>query len=159
MNVRIPLIKIVDEITRLLKSIYVNTLCSNYIVKHSLIVKSFKLNCFKTTKKAQCLKEFLFSSWPVEIYNYSKEIQVSHAVRRFALHHGLYRRPTLVPVLANQKKSKEDFCFYEKRQKVKKFSVCFAASPYRGSVQPSRKRDPARLLPWNCTQKLSIKLL
>lgn len=39
------------------------------------------------------------------------------------------KRPTLVPGVANWKKSKVDFCFYEKRQKVTTaFCVYFAAN-------------------------------
>ena len=34
-----------------------------------------------------------------------------------------YKRPTLVPVFTNWKKSKEDFCFYKKRWKWKQHSV------------------------------------
>ena len=50
-----------------------------------------------------------------------------------------YERPTLVSLLANSKKSAQDFCFYQKRQKLKIiFSVCFAVSCYRGSAHPSR---------------------
>ena len=44
-----------------------------------------------------------------------------------------YERPTLVPVFANPGKSAEDFCFYGKMQQAKiAFSICFAASCYRG---------------------------
>ena len=50
--------------------------------------------------------------------------------------HPFYERPTLVTVFAKGKKSEEDFCFYEKRQKAKiAFGVCFAMNDYRGSTQ------------------------
>lgn len=70
-------------------------------------------------------------------------------VRFTSLH--FYRRPTLNTVFANPKKSKEDFHFYKKEWKSKTaFSVCFAASPYRGSVHPEqrewRRQAPSRKL-------------
>ena len=47
--------------------------------------------------------------------------------------------PTLAPIFSTQKNSKEDFCFYEKKQKAKiAFSVCFLAGCYRGNVHPSQ---------------------
>ena len=50
-----------------------------------------------------------------------------------------YGRLTLVPGFTNQKKSEDDFHFYEKRQKAKiAFSICFAMSRGRGSAQPER---------------------
>lgn len=51
--------------------------------------------------------------------------------------------PTLVPIFSTQKNSKEDFCFYEKKQKAKiAFSVCFLAGCYRGNVHPSQWKWP-----------------
>lgn len=48
-------------------------------------------------------------------------------VRFLPLH--FYKRPTFVPAFANRKKSKENFCFYNKRQKTKiAVSICFAMS-------------------------------
>ena len=50
-----------------------------------------------------------------------------------------YKRPTLIPVFANWKKSEEDFHFYEKSQKVKiVFSICLAAISYRSSTHPKQ---------------------
>ena len=50
----------------------------------------------------------------------------------------LYERPTLIPIFANQKKSKEDFCFHKERRKVKiAFSICFAVY-YWGSAHPKQ---------------------
>ena len=51
-----------------------------------------------------------------------------------------YKRPTLVPVLANQKKFEEGFHFYRKRQKAKiVFSVGFAASFWRDNTQSKQQ--------------------
>ena len=47
-----------------------------------------------------------------------------------------YKRPTFVPVCANQKKSEEDFRFYEKEKIA--FSICSAGSCYRGSSNPKQ---------------------
>ena len=82
------------------------------------------------------------------------------AFRKFALHHLAFRkRPTLVPDFSNQKKSEEDFCFCEKRWKVKTvFSVCFQEAVTDAvCAQSSSKRGTTKLL-WNYTQCLSIKL-
>ena len=50
-----------------------------------------------------------------------------------------YERPILVHISTNQKKSEEDFYFYEKRQKVKiAWGVCFTVSHYRGSMHPEQ---------------------
>ena len=38
------------------------------------------------------------------------------------------------------------------------FSVCFAASGYRGSAHPSSESGTAKLLPGNYAQYLNIKL-
>ena len=52
------------------------------------------------------------------------KLQVSPAFQKFAFHHFVYRRPTLVPVFANQEESEGDFHFYKTRQKAKTtFSV------------------------------------
>lgn len=52
-------------------------------------------------------------------------------------------------VCVSQKKSKEKFCFYEKRQKAKiTFNVCFPVSHYRGSRAPQTSRVVPPLLPW-----------
>ena len=59
-----------------------------------------------------------------------------------------YEKPTLVLIFINQKKSEEDFCFYEEKWKVKiALSICFAASPSRGRCAPSSARGATRLLP------------
>lgn len=51
-----------------------------------------------------------------------------------------YKRPTLVIVFSNQKKSEGEFCFYKERQKVKAaFSVCPAASLDGGSEHPKQR--------------------
>ena len=71
-----------------------------------------------------------------------------------------YQRPTLVPVFTNQKKkkSKDDFCFYKKRQKAKiALSVCFAGAMIEAACTPSSERGTAKLLPGNYIQQLSIK--
>ena len=50
----------------------------------------------------------------------------------------LYERPMLIPIIANQKKPKEDFCFHKEKGKVKiAFSICFAVC-YRGSAHPKQ---------------------
>ena len=53
-----------------------------------------------------------------------------------------YESPTLGPIFINQKKSKEDFHFYQKKKKRQKvkivLNVCFAVSHYRGSTQPEK---------------------
>ena len=62
---------------------------------------------------------------------------------KFTLWHLFYGNPTLGPVFANQKKSKEDFCFYEKGQKTKTvFRIYFA-----GSLDPKLWEQPCELLP------------
>lgn len=51
-----------------------------------------------------------------------------------------YKRPTLVPVFAKWKKSKDDFCFYQKKWKARKpvfIQRLFAVSHYRGSAHQS----------------------
>lgn len=61
-------------------------------------------------------------------------VQVSPSLRKFVLH--FYKRPMLVPVPINKKKSEEDFQFLEKKRNVKiAFSFGFASelSPYRSS--------------------------
>ena len=87
-----------------------------------------------------------------------------------------YKRPTLVPVFANQKESKEDFHLYLKRRKAKiVFSDCSAASPVRGSVHAEQPGESGttRLLPcelhaasqhqacivWNCVCELLCSYL
>ena len=57
-------------------------------------------------------------------------------------------RPTLVPLFANWKKSKENFHFYEKGWKVKiAFGIGFARSPYRGSTHP-KEQERCLLIPF-----------
>lgn len=49
-------------------------------------------------------------------------------------------RKTLVPVFANRKTFEEDFCFYEKKRKVKiAISICFAASCFTNSTHPEQE--------------------
>lgn len=49
-------------------------------------------------------------------------------------------RKTLVPVFANRKEFEEDFCFYEKKRKVKiAISICFAASCFTNSTHPEQE--------------------
>lgn len=60
----------------------------------------------------------------------------------------LYGRPTLVPTFTNQKIHKEDFCFYEKRQKAKiRFSICFAMRLIKAAHTPISKRGPSSSFP------------
>ena len=54
-----------------------------------------------------------------------------------------YKRPTLIPVFANQKKSMEDFQFYEKRRQAKTvFSVGFAATVTEAARTPAARGAP-----------------
>lgn len=79
--------------------------------------------------------------------NYSPLPDASTDVPRFkkvrVMTLGFYDRPTLVPVFANRKQSEGGFHFYEKRQKLKiVFSICFAASRYRGWAHPKQREWP-----------------
>lgn len=79
--------------------------------------------------------------------NYSPLPDASTDVPRFkkvrVMTLGFYDRPTLVPVFANRKQSEGGFHFYEKRQKLKVvFSICFAASCYRGWAHPRQREWP-----------------
>lgn len=62
---------------------------------------------------------------------------------------GFCEGPTLVPVFTNQKKSKEDFRFYEKKVKSEN-SIIETAAP-----QAVRAAPPGPF-PWDDTQLLSI---
>lgn len=59
-----------------------------------------------------------------------------------------YRRPTLVPVFANQEKSKVGFCFYEKDEKQKSLLLLFcsieAAHAQRSSRESSSRERSSR---------------
>lgn len=59
---------------------------------------------------------------------------------------GFYERPIAGPVCTNQKKSKEDFCFY-------KIKICFTVSPQATRVAPPGSS------PRNCIWHLSITTL
>lgn len=64
-------------------------------------------------------------------------LQISPTFWNFTLcHFAFTTKPTLVPVFANQKKSKENFYFYKKKKVKGKNSVpvCFAACRSRGSA-------------------------
>ena len=68
-----------------------------------------------------------------------------------------YERPRLVPVVASQKKSEEDFHFYEKRQKKKiVLDVCFAVAVTEAQLTPSSDAGTTKLLPRKHSQHLSI---
>ena len=57
--------------------------------------------------------------------------------------HPFYERLIFVPIFTKGKKSKEDFCFYKKRQKVKiAFSLCSAMSSYGGTEHPKQRERP-----------------
>lgn len=57
-------------------------------------------------------------------------------------------RPTLGPVLANQKNSEEDFRFHKRRCKVQlAISTCFTASRDRSRMPGSSEGGPLELLP------------
>lgn len=65
-------------------------------------------------------------------------------------HFALTEHLHLPLVFGNWKKSKENFCFYEERQKAKiAFSVCFAMSLHGGNARPEHwgKSGPTELLP------------
>lgn len=65
-----------------------------------------------------------------------------------------YKRPSLVPVLANREKPSEDFSYYEKRWKAKTpFSICFAVNNYRGHMHPSSESGTAKLHPGTILSK------
>lgn len=55
-----------------------------------------------------------------------------------------YERPILVPIFANWKKSKEDFCFYKKT--AFSVSVCFAGSQFRGRMRMQLVAPPRSFL-------------
>lgn len=70
----------------------------------------------------------------------------------------LLRRPTLVPVFANRKKSEKEFCFYKKRRKVQ--IALFGREPLwrrRASCRESGRRapspDPPRRPAGNCVRE------
>ena len=67
--------------------------------------------------------------------------------RRVCLHRHCYKRPPLILVFANWKKSEEDFQFYEKRQKAKVAFSMFGSSCSRSRGTPSSKSSPAKLPP------------
>ena len=61
-----------------------------------------------------------------------------------------YQSPTLVPIFANWKKSKEDFPSQEKRQEVKKHLVFVLQQAISGAAHPkhpSSESGPAKVLP------------
>ena len=70
-----------------------------------------------------------------------------------------YKRLTLVLVFANWKISKEDFHFYKKGWKAKiAFSICFAASYYRGSKHPKMQESMGTTLSISASSHHSFKL-
>ena len=83
-------------------------------------------------------------------------MQVSPAFRKFELHAPLhfYKRPTLVPVFTNRKKSKEDFHFCENEVQPRVFSE---PSERQRTLQAVRLAPPSPFC-GNYTQHLSIKL-
>jgi len=72
-----------------------------------------------------------------------------HAFLKFALSHCVFvKRPTSVPVCADQKKSTEDFWLLWKRQKAETaFSVCLAVSRVGGRTHSNSERGAPQRLP------------
>ena len=61
-------------------------------------------------------------------------------------------RPALVPVFVDQKKCKEDFCFYGKRRKVKtELRLGFAGTVTEAAHTPGSKSGTTKLPPWGPT--------
>lgn len=70
-----------------------------------------------------------------------------------------YKRSTLEPVFANQKRSEEDFCFFWKMvEGENSIESGFAVSPHRGSAHPGLQSGPTKLLSWNYTRVPTPKL-
>ena len=87
------------------------------------------------------------------------QVQVTPLFETCCMPLHFYKRPTLVPVFINQNKSEEDFCFYEKRLKVKiALRVCFAVFVLQRRWAPlaARVALPSSF-PGNYTPHLSIK--
>lgn len=76
----------------------------------------------------------------------------------FALPLHFYERPTLVPVFTNQKRSEEDFCFYEIRQKVKIAFIVFCSEPLQKQHAPQAGRRAGQAPSLGTTLHLGIKL-
>ena len=89
------------------------------------------------------------------------EFQFTHYPTRTGIPHFLkvqvmplhfYKRPTLVPVFVNQKKSQDDFSLLRKKGKKRKWHcVCFAAKHPK-----QQKWPPSSSFPRNYTEHLSI---
>lgn len=79
----------------------------------------------------------------------NKAVQVFFWPPMESLHVVFYKKPALVPVSANWKKSKRIFAFAKKGRKQKQHSACFAAScVYRGSAHSEQGGDTAKHLSW-----------
>ena len=72
----------------------------------------------------------------------------------------LHEKPTLLPVFTDWKKSKKEFCSYQKKKKAKiKTSICFASRCYKVVHIPRSKSGIPMLLPQelHSTRQLSIQ--